>query len=380
MERFVFRERIVRVDRVFRRFGVLHRLEHGVLLLSVTVLLLTGMPQKYVESGVAQVVIDWLGGIERARLVHRAAALALLAIAMLHIAHLLYRLLVLRRPPHALAFPSEIKIWWRTVRYRLGFDPELPDMGRFTPQEKLLYWATVWNIFSLGTTGLIMWKPVIITRIFPGQVIPAAKAAHGAEALLLVFVGLLWHLWHVLGRQWNFSIFTGTLPEEAMIIEHPLEWKAILEGVDHPPLDLGLMRKRRYTFLTLAIMIVVILGGMLTLYIDAAPTAIRTRTERALPTVEIVNETLLVTATPPANLPAPTWAGQVEDLFADNCVSCHAEFADYDSLLDSGVITPGDPRASTLLAIQSSGDHPGQFTPDEMATVITWIQQEAVSH
>jgi hypothetical protein len=41
------------------------------------------------------------------------------------------------------------------------------------------------------------------------------------------------------------------------------------------------------------------------------------------------------------------------------------------------VIIPGDGANSLLVIRQQTGDHPGQFTPEELAQVIEWIDASA---
>lgn len=41
------------------------------------------------------------------------------------------------------------------------------------------------------------------------------------------------------------------------------------------------------------------------------------------------------------------------------------------------VIVPGNPDTSPLVALQQKGDHPGQFTPEELQQVIDWIKAGA---
>jgi hypothetical protein len=40
-------------------------------------------------------------------------------------------------------------------------------------------------------------------------------------------------------------------------------------------------------------------------------------------------------------------------------------------------IKPGDPDQSLLVQVQQKGGHPGQLTPDELATIIAWIKAGA---
>ncbi|GAP13908.1 nitrate/TMAO reductase, membrane-bound tetraheme cytochrome c subunit [Longilinea arvoryzae] len=95
------------------------------------------------------------------------------------------------------------------------------------------------------------------------------------------------------------------------------------------------------------------------------------------------------TATPAGATPLPlTYDNQIQDLFK-KCTACHGEggqaglnLTSYAGLMkgsvDGAVIIPGDPENSRLVQIQSAAQpHFGQFTPDELATLIEWIQAGA---
>ncbi len=70
----------------------------------------------------------------------------------------------------------------------------------------------------------------------PGEIIPAAKAAHGGEAILAVLAIIIWHFYHVHLRHFNKSMFTGKMSEKEMAHEHPAELAEIQAGIaDEPP-------------------------------------------------------------------------------------------------------------------------------------------------
>src|SRR5512139_423606 len=68
-----------------RRFAVLERIEHIILLLSFTLLAVTGLPQKFATAPLSQLIIDLFGGIESIRLVHRTSAIILMILSIYHV-------------------------------------------------------------------------------------------------------------------------------------------------------------------------------------------------------------------------------------------------------------------------------------------------------
>jgi cytochrome b subunit of formate dehydrogenase len=87
--------------------------------------------------------------------------------------------------------------------------------------------------FAIGImviSGYIMWFPEVITRIFPGTVIPAAMMAHSTEAIVTTIFIILWHFYHVHLERLNLSIFSGWLNEEDMRTYHSLEYRRLVHS------------------------------------------------------------------------------------------------------------------------------------------------------
>jgi hypothetical protein len=95
-------------------------------------------------------------------------------------------------------------------------------------EEKLEYWALLWGQMVMGITGFVMWFPLVITEVLPGQVFPAAQLLHRWEAILAALAILTWHMYHGCIKDKNRSIFTGLMSEEEMQHMHPLEYQRIL--------------------------------------------------------------------------------------------------------------------------------------------------------
>jgi cytochrome b subunit of formate dehydrogenase len=247
-------------DQVFERFHWAQRLAHILLLTSFTVLAITGLPQKYALQGWAQFMIKAFGGIETTRVIHHSAAVVLMLLAVYHTLDIGYKIFVRRVRLSMLPGIKDVRDGWQALTYNLGFSKRRPQMGRYTFEEKLEYWALLWGTVIMGITGFMMWNPITTTRFLPGEVIPAAKAAHGGEAFLAVAAIIVWHMYHVHIRHFNQSMFTGKITEEEMLHEHPLELADIKAGLAERPIDPKILRKRRMIFWPIAILLA---AGML---------------------------------------------------------------------------------------------------------------------
>ncbi len=86
-------------------------------------------------------------------------------------------------------------------------------------------------MFIMAGSGLILWFPVQVSKFLPGIIIQIAYVAHSDEAMLALLAIIIWHFYnvHFNPRIWpaNKVWFQGTLTEEEMEHEHPLELEEI---------------------------------------------------------------------------------------------------------------------------------------------------------
>ncbi len=261
----------------FERFTPSDRVEHWVQVVSFTVLAITGLVQKWPELGLTNTIIGWLGGIELVRLIHHVSAAVLLLAVIYHVGTAGYRLFVKREGK--LMYPTLQDGWAavHAVAYNLGLRNEPPKEGHFTFAEKAEYWSILWGTAVMAVTGFMMWNPIATTALLPGQFVPAAKAAHGGEAILAVLAILVWHVYHVHIKHLNKSMFTGYLTRDEMEEEHAgaLEMIAAGKPVVLAPAPDVVARRSRVFFPAYVIVAVAMLIGTY-LFITFEQTAILT--------------------------------------------------------------------------------------------------------
>lgn len=216
----------------FPRFRIGARIEHVVLLVSFTILCVTGLPQKYVETGIGTGMINLMGGIDTVRIIHRWSAFLLIAGSIYHLLTAFYRMYVKRERMRVLPDLKDVYDTRDTVLHNLGVKEEPPKMRKFNFGEKFEYWAVVWGTGVMIITGFMLLNPIATTSVLPGQIIPAALSAHGWEAVLAASAIIIWHLYNVLIKQINPSMWTGKLPRKQMEEEHALELERIEAGGD----------------------------------------------------------------------------------------------------------------------------------------------------
>ena len=374
--------------KLYLRFDIFQRLEHLIFLLSFSILGLTGLIQKFATSPLPEFLIGSLGGIETTRIIHRTSSVVMMVVAVFHIIGVLYRIIVRRVSLDMLPTLEDFKHLFQDILHYLGLRGKRALYGRYNYAEKVEYFAVVWGTLIMGITGFMMWNPIATTRFLPGEFIPAAKAAHGGEAILAVLAIILWHFYHVHLRHFNKSMFTGTLTREEMEHEHPAELTRIESGLADPTPSPEVVKKRQRVFVPTAILMTAMFGFAIIQFTTLEETAITT-----IPPGESVQVFVPQTPTPePTRAPTPTpevqfattWQGGLEGLFRNRCSTCHGftsvgglSLASYEQALEGGdsgpAIVPGEPEASLLVQIQSTGNHPGQLNDEELELVIQWI-------
>jgi len=375
----------------YTRFSVTQRIEHIVFLLSFTILGLTGLVQKYSANPLADGIILALGGIEGVRVIHHISAIIMMIVSGYHVIAVAYKIFVLRVRWTMIPLIDDLQHVIQDVMYFLGFRKHRGYYGRYNYAEKAEYLAVVWGTVIMGITGFMMWNPLSTTRLLPGDFIPAAKAAHGAEAVLAVLAIIIWHFYHVHIKHFNKSMFTGKLTRTEMIHEHPAELAQIESGEINRRPSLKELRRRQQVFFPAALVFTIAFSFGIYKFANFEQTAIATVPQGETAQVYVpITPTPRPSPTPPPTLEpgsvvdANTWDGYFSGLFRNRCSSCHGttsvgglSLATYQDALTGGVsgpsIIPGDPDNSTLVQKQAAGSHPGQLTLDELNQVIDWI-------
>lgn len=375
------------------RFTISERVEHWVFITSFITLGITGLVQRYSEYQISKLVVAAVGGIENLRLVHHAAAIVTMLIVIYHVGALGYRVYVNRARLTMLPVISDLTNAYHAALYYIGRRKDPPQQGRYTFEEKLEYWAVVWGTAIMAVTGFVMWNPIATAKILPGQFIPAAKAAHGLEAVLAVLSILIWHMYQVFIRHFNKAMYSGKVSEEEMLHDHPIELADIKAGTAKPRITPEGVAKRRRKYLPIYSLAAVLMLVGVYFFIAYEETAIST-----VPPAEPAEVFVPFTPTPlptPAPSPTPppvtalTWEGGIGALMESKCVACHnsssklggLDLSDYNLPLLGGTsgpaVIPGDPDNSTIILIQSAGEHPGQFSDEELSQVREWIENGA---
>lgn len=319
-------------SQTYARFTVAQRLEHWVMTLSFVMLMATGLPQRYALTAWAETVIDLLGGIEAVRIIHRVAAVIFMVVMIYHFMVVAYKVIVLRLRPSMLPTLKDALDLFNSIRYFLGQRYRHPLMPRYNFAEKIEYWAVIWGGVLMAATGFMLWNPIATTSLLPGEFVPAARAAHSAEALLAFLAIIIWHVYWVHFKTFNRAMFIGTLTREQMLAEHAAELAEIESGNTPLRPTIEEIRQRERIFMPAASVLSVVMLIGLYGFVTFERTAITT-----LPPAEAVQAFVPATPTPtntpqPTPIPTPTPIGGLQSVpiinhpieGREDCLLCHA--------------------------------------------------------
>jgi formate dehydrogenase subunit gamma len=224
-----------------RRFHPLRIIEHQANAITFIVLVVTGISQKFHDSAWAEWIIMNLGGIDSARLIHRTTGLIFMVLTLQHILVASYGVIVRKWMPSMVINLKDFTDAVDNLKYYFGITDRPARCDRYDYKQKFEYWGVVIGGILMVLTGLTLWFPTKVFHLIPflpGQIIPAAKAAHTNEAMLALLVIVIWHIYNSVFSPEVFpldtAIFTGLISKERMIHEHPLEYERLtgekLEG------------------------------------------------------------------------------------------------------------------------------------------------------
>ena len=127
--------------------------------------------------------------------------------------------------------PSDLRDVIGALRYYAGLTRQRPKFGRFSYIEKSEYWALVWGTVVMAGTGVILWFQDPFIALLTKLGWDAARSIHFYEAILATLAILVWHIYFVIFNPdvypMNLAWLKGTITEEEMEDEHPLELERI---------------------------------------------------------------------------------------------------------------------------------------------------------
>jgi cytochrome b subunit of formate dehydrogenase len=174
------------------------RLAHVVLMVSFIVLAYTGFALKWPEAWWAAPVVAWEESLGLRGLIHRIAAVAMLAAFAFHFVHI-----AVSRKARACIFAmvpgkADVRELWERLMWFFGRRQEMPHSPAVGYPEKAEYLALMWGTAVMAVTGFLLWFENFTLRNFPKWVADLSTVIHFYEAILATLAILVWHFYFVI--------------------------------------------------------------------------------------------------------------------------------------------------------------------------------------
>jgi cytochrome b subunit of formate dehydrogenase len=209
------------------------RWQHLTLLVSFFTLAITGFALKYPDSWLS--MLPGMGEQVRG-IVHRIAALFMIGASVYHILYAFLtrdgRKLVLDLFPE----PKDARDVLAVLRYYLGLGGAKPEFKRFNYAEKAEYWALVWGIIVMASTGVALWAKVLVSNLLPRWWLDIATAVHFYEAVLATLAIVVWHFYQVFldpdTYPMNWAWWDGKVSAHHYQEEHALDGETLVAAAE----------------------------------------------------------------------------------------------------------------------------------------------------
>ena len=217
---------------LYLRMSLGERLQHGTLAISFITLVVTGFALKFPDAWWVAPIGEISPLMFAARgILHRIAAVFLVLAGLYHCYYVLFVPRGKQLLRDLVPVPGDVRDAVAVMKYNLGFTSKKPAFGRFSYIEKSEYWALVWGTVVMAVTGTILWFDNTFLGLLTKLWWDVARTVHYYEAWLATLAIIVWHFYFVIfnpdSYPINLAFWKGTLTEEEMGEEHPLELREI---------------------------------------------------------------------------------------------------------------------------------------------------------
>ncbi|MCE1188970.1 MAG: cytochrome b/b6 domain-containing protein [Ignavibacteria bacterium] len=218
--------------KLYLRMTLAERIQHFLLLSSFFTLVITGFMLRFPDAWWVRHIREFSESAFVLRsILHRVAAVVMVSASLFHMWYLAAtkrgRQLFIDLLPRLKDATDAIGV----LKFNIGLSNEKPKLDRFSYVEKAEYWALIWGTFVMTATGIAMWFDNTFIGMFTKLGWDVARTVHYYEAWLAFLSILIWHFYFVLFNPdiypMSLAWIKGTITEEEMAEEHPLELERI---------------------------------------------------------------------------------------------------------------------------------------------------------
>ncbi len=245
---------LVRDDEVFLRMSIVERLQHFLLIITLTALILTGLPLVFSGTKIFKSMFAFKKAFYIRGVAHRVAAVMMIATIVWQIGATIFTRRGRRNFKEMLPNIKDARDALQTFGHNIGLTGFLykkgllksffekhpfwlfaaePEFGRYSFIEKFEYLGVAWGSLVMIASGFFMWNVELSLKLFPLWVHDIFIIIHGYEAILAFLTIIIWHMYNVhfnpevfpMSRVWLNGRITG----RELRTLHPLEYKKIVE-------------------------------------------------------------------------------------------------------------------------------------------------------
>lgn len=173
------------------------RTQHMLFLISVTLLILTGIGLRFSDSIIGKALVFLEGGFQTRGWLHRFSAILLILTSLYHFLYILFSERGHREFLKITLKWSDFTDYWNTLLFDLGLRKEKPKLDWYCYREKFQYWAFVIFTILMIASGIVLWFHRPLFAILPKWAFDVALEIHGWTGTLILIFLVLWHLYIV---------------------------------------------------------------------------------------------------------------------------------------------------------------------------------------
>jgi cytochrome b subunit of formate dehydrogenase len=217
---------------LYLRMSVEERVQHLCLMISFILLSVTGFMLKFPNAWWVIPIRNLSESFFEIRgLVHRVAAVVLVTSSFYHIYYVFFTARGKGLIKDLLPKIKDVHDAIGIMKFNLGISKVKPKLDRFSYIEKAEYWALIWGTVVMAVTGILLWFENYFLGLTSKLFLDVATTIHYYEAWLATLAIIVWHFYFVIFNPeiypMNLAWIRGTLTEEEMSEEHPLELERI---------------------------------------------------------------------------------------------------------------------------------------------------------
>ena len=174
------------------------RVQHALLVLSFFILVWTGFALKYPDQWWARPLLLGEGARSLRGIVHRAAGVVFIAVAVTHLLSLMLNRGLREHWKHLWPRSFDAAEALANFSYNAGFRSLSPGRSAHSYIEKAEYWAVVWGAIVMAASGLMLWANNLMLKLLPKSWLDVATTVHFYEAVLATLAIVVWHFYTVI--------------------------------------------------------------------------------------------------------------------------------------------------------------------------------------